>query len=101
MTLNTSCVHPKRLAVHQYFANFDDLDNAIIFDDLDDAILGIAEQHCGVGPLVAYSMRKILDCYESRGMSPDEALEHFGRNCECFSAGSGTPIIVNDYTPFC
>ena len=90
-------IHPKRQAIDEYFHNMAECE-AIVFDGLDPAILGIAEQHAGVGPLVAYSMRKIIKCYEADGMTHEEAVEFFGFNCQCLSVGEGTPIIVDDYS---
>jgi len=90
-------IHPKRQAIEEYFHNIAETE-AIVFDGLDEAILGIAEQHAGVGPLVAYSMRKIIKCYEAEGMTHEEAVEFFGFNCQCLSVGEGTPIIVDDYS---
>lgn len=87
--------HPKRKAIQEYFKDSDS--EATAFDGLDSAILGIAEQHAGVGPLVAYSMRGIIECYVKQGMDHEEALEFFGHNCQCMSTGRGTPIIVDDY----
>lgn len=80
--------------IEEYFAY--NGGEAVLLDGLDDAILGIAEQHAGVGPLVAYSMSKIIECYESQGMSYEEAVEFFSHNCQCLSVGEGTPIIVDD-----
>lgn len=90
-------VHPKRRAIDEYFHNIAGTE-AIVFNGLDEAIMGVAEQHAGVGPLVAYSMREIINCYELQGMSHEEAVEFFGHNCQCLSVGEGTPIIVDDYS---
>lgn len=74
----------------------DDDEHLIFFEGLDDAILGLAAQHCGPGPLVAYSMRKILAAYRSQGMSDEGALEYFCHNTHCLYAGPSTPLIVDD-----
>ena len=95
MVNDQSTAHTKRGAIQEYFENADA--EATVFDGLDSAILGIAEQHAGVGPLVAYSMRGIIECYVEQGMDHEEALEFFGHNCQCVSTGRGTPIIVDDY----
>lgn len=95
MTETTNEVHPSRRAIDEYFHNVAETE-AIVFDGLDAAILGVAEQHAGVGPLVAYSMSKIIGCYESQGMSYEEAVEFFTHNCQCLGVGEGTPIIVDD-----
>jgi len=69
---------------------------AVTFDGLDQAILGIAEQHAGAGPVVAYSTKRILACLQKDGLNFEEALEYFGHNIQCFSVGRGTPVIVDD-----
>jgi len=95
MVETTSKIHPKRRAIDEYFHNVAETE-AIVFDGLDAAILGVAEQHAGVGPLVAYSLSKIIECYKLQGMTHEEAIEFFGHNCQCLSVGEGTPIIVDD-----
>ena len=84
-----------RCYIDEYFNDVEETE-AIVFDGLDAAILGVAEQHAGVGPLVAYSMAGIIGCYESQGMSHEEAVDFFAYNCQCLGVGEGTPIIVRD-----
>ena len=97
MTENQTKVNPKRQAIDEYFHNIEESE-AIVFDGLDDAILGVAEQYCGVGPLVAYSLSGILACLRADGMAHEEAMEYFGHNIQCLAVNEGTPIIVDDYT---
>ena len=69
---------------------------AVAFDGLDQAIIGIAEQHAGLEPVVAYSTKKILACLRDRGLTHEEAMEYLGHNIQCFAIGNETPVIVDD-----
>ena len=88
--------HPNRQTVEEFFA-LNGESNAIFFDGLDEAIVGWAEQHPDVGPVVAYSVTKILKCLVSQGLTEDESEEWFSHNVHCLSVGSGTPVLVFDF----
>ena len=70
--------------------------DAILFEGLDDAIIGIANQHAGIKPVVAYSRSKIIECLERDGASNEEAEEWFDFNIGCLAVPPGTPVIVDD-----
>jgi hypothetical protein len=65
-----------------------------VCDCLDDAIIGIAER-INFGPVVAYSVEKIIDILMTRdGMTEVEATEFFYKNINNAWVGEKTPIYI-------
>jgi hypothetical protein len=67
---------------------------ALICDGFDDAIIGIAER-INLGPVVAYSVSKILDIMVERdGMTYEDAIEFYEYNILGSWVGENTPIFI-------
>jgi hypothetical protein len=67
---------------------------ALLCDGFDEAIIGIAER-INLGPIVAYSVEKILDILIQRdGMTYGEAQEYFDYNILGSWMGDNTPIFI-------
>lgn len=67
---------------------------ALLCDGFDDAIIGMAER-INLGPVVAYSVEKIIDTLIQRdGMTYGEALEYFDYNILGSWMGDNTPIFI-------
>lgn len=64
----------------------------LLAEGFDDAILG----YCGISYRVIYSVRKCIDILMSRGMSEEDALDHFYYEIECGYVGEFTPIWCQD-----
>ena len=63
-------------------------------DGFDDAIIGIAER-INLGPVVAYSVEKIIDIMITRdGMTYEDAYEYFDYNIRGAWVGENTPIFI-------
>jgi hypothetical protein len=76
-------------------------EEAIRFTGLDEAVIGIANQHAGLKPVLCYSERRILEVLASKQFKdtedPDEsAQEWYGFNIQCLAVGAGTPVIISD-----
>ena len=68
--------------------------DALMCDGFDDAIIGMAER-INLGPVVAYSVSKILDIMIERdGMSYEEALEFYDYNIVGSWMGENTPVFI-------
>lgn len=79
----------------------EDNEEAIRFVGLDEAVIGIANQHAGLKPVLCYSERRILDTLAKKQFQdaedPDEAArEWYGVNIQCLAVGQGTPVIISD-----
>jgi hypothetical protein len=71
--------------------------DALMCDGFDDAIIGMAER-INLGPVVAYSVSKILDIMVERdGMTYEEALEYYDYNIVGAWMGENTPIFITNY----
>ena len=71
--------------------------DALFCNGFDDAIIGIAER-INLGPVVAYSVEKILDIMIERdGMTYEEALEYYDYNIQGAWMGENTPIFITNY----
>ena len=67
---------------------------AILCDGFNDAIIGMAER-INLGPVVAYSVEKMLDIMIARdGMTYEEALEYYDYNIAGAWLGDNTPIYI-------
>jgi hypothetical protein len=67
---------------------------ALMCDGFDDAIIGMAERP-NLGPVVAYSVSKIIDIMIERDfMSYEEALEFYEFNISGAWMGEYTPIYI-------
>ena len=67
---------------------------ALLCDGFDDAIIGIAER-INLGPIVAYSVDKIIDIMVERdGMTYEEAFEFYEYNIIGSWMGENTPIFI-------
>ncbi len=70
---------------------------ALLCDGFDEAIIGMAERP-NLGPVVAYSVEKIIEIMISRdGMSYEDALEYYNYNIQCAWLGEFTPIYISNY----
>jgi len=70
---------------------------ALICDGFDDAIIGLAER-INLGPVVAYSVEKILEILMNRdGMTYEEAIEYFDYNIMGSWLGEYTPIYITNH----
>jgi hypothetical protein len=68
--------------------------DALLCDGFDDAIIGMAER-INLGPVVAYSVSKILNIMIERdGMTYEEALEYYEYNIVGSWMGENTPIFI-------
>ena len=68
--------------------------DALLCDGFDDAIIGMAER-INLGPVVAYSVEKIIDILIQRdGMTYGEAFEYFDYNILGSWMGDNTPIFI-------
>lgn len=68
--------------------------DALVCDGFDDAVIGIAERP-NLGPVLAYSIEKIIEIMISRdGLSYEEALEFFDFNIKSAWLGEFTPIYI-------
>ena len=67
---------------------------ALLCDGFDDAIIGLAERP-NLGPVVAYSVSKMLEVMVTRdGMTYEEAMEYLDFNVLCAWHGEYTPIYI-------
>lgn len=67
---------------------------ALLCDGFDEAIIGIAER-INLGPVVAYSVDKIIDIMVDRdGMTYEEAMEYYEYNILGSWMGDNTPIFI-------
>jgi hypothetical protein len=70
---------------------------ALLCDGFDEAIIGMAERP-NLGPVVAYSVEKIIEIMISRdGMSYEDALDYYNYNIQCAWLGEFTPIYISTY----
>ena len=70
---------------------------ALICDGFDGAIIGMAER-INLGPVVAYSVEKILDILINRdGMTYEEAIEYYDYNIVGAWMGELTPVFITNY----
>lgn len=70
---------------------------ALVCDGFDDAIIGMADR-INLGPLVAYSVEKILDTLINRdGMTYEEAVEYYEFNIVGAWFGEFTPVFITNY----
>lgn len=70
---------------------------ALVCDGFDDAIIGMAER-INLGPVVAYSVEKILDILINRdGMTYEEAVEYYEFNIVGAWLGEFTPVFITNY----
>lgn len=68
-------------------------EEALIMDGFDRAILGVVRR-VGQEPFLVYDRERCLDILTGKGMSREEAEEHFAFNCEGYWSGSGTPGVL-------
>lgn len=67
---------------------------ALLCDGFDDAIIGIAER-INLGPVVAYSVEKIIQILMKRdGMEYEDAWDYFSFNIFGAWVGEDTPIFI-------
>ena len=73
--------------------------DALLCDGFDDAIIGMAER-INLGPVVAYSIQKIINILmNEHGLSYEEAYEYFDYNILGSWMGENTPVFIttNEY----
>lgn len=73
--------------------------DALLCDGFDDAIIGMAER-INLGPVVAYSVEKIINILiNEHGLSYEEAYEYFDYNILGSWMGENTPVFIttNEY----
>lgn len=74
--------------------------DALTCDGFDEAIIGMAER-INLGPVVAYSVEKILDILINRdGMTYEEAIEYYDYNVVGAWMGEFTPVFITNYQNF-
>ena len=67
---------------------------AIFYDDLDGAIIGVAER-INLGPVVAYSIDKIIEILiNDNNMSYEDVMEYFDYNIIGGWIGEETPVFI-------
>lgn len=66
------------------------------YPEFDDAIIGLAER-INLGPVFAYSKKKMVDICLEMGMTDEEALEHIDFNYVGAWYGEGTPVFIDDF----
>lgn len=65
-------------------------------DGHDDAIMGVAHSF-GRGPVLVYSLRKIIDKLVEEGMTVEEAYEYFEYNIlGSYLEGGGMPVFLSE-----
>lgn len=68
--------------------------DALLCDGFDDAIIGLAER-INLGPVVAYSVEKIIEILMHRdGMGYEDAWDYFSYNILGAWVGENTPIFI-------
>jgi hypothetical protein len=68
--------------------------DALLCDGFDEAIIGMAER-INLGPVVAYSVSKIIDIMVERdGMSYEEAIDFYDYNILGSWMGENTPVFI-------
>jgi hypothetical protein len=68
--------------------------DALLCDGFDDAIIGMAER-INLGPVVAYSVSKIIDIMVERDdMSYEDAMEFYYYNIVGSWMGENTPVFI-------
>ena len=68
--------------------------DALLCDGFDDAIIGMAER-INLGPVVAYSVSKIVEIMVERdGMSYEDAIEYYDYNIVGSWMGENTPVFI-------
>lgn len=71
--------------------------DALLCDGFDDAIIGMAER-INLGPVVAYSVEKIIEILIERDdMTYEEAFEYYDYNILGSWMGENTPVFINNY----
>ena len=71
-------------------------EEALVCDGFDDAIIGMAER-INLGPVVAYSVEKIIEILMKRdGMDYEEAYEFYSFNIVGAWMGEFTPVFVEN-----
>lgn len=69
-------------------------EEALLCDGFDDAIIGMAER-INLGPVVAYSVEKIIEIMMERDeMSYEEAYEYYSYNIVGGWHGEFTPVFI-------
>ena len=67
---------------------------ALLCDGFDEAIIGMAER-INLGPVVAYSVEKIIEILMSRDeMSYEDAYEYYNFNIVGAWMGDNTPVFI-------
>jgi hypothetical protein len=77
--------------VREWCAEVDE--EIILADGFDDAFVGYAER-CGMGPVAVYDREKCLFTLVERGLSHEEAEEHFEFNVVGAYVGERTPMFI-------
>ena len=71
-------------------------EEALMCDGFDEAIIGMAER-INLGPVVAYSVEKIIEILMTRdGMDYAEAYEYYSFNIVGSWMGENTPVFVDN-----
>lgn len=65
-------------------------------DGFDEAIIGLVSTGPSNDPVVAYSIKRIIETLMEQGLTRDEAYERFSFNIEGSYVGSTTPVYVED-----
>jgi hypothetical protein len=74
----------------------------LFFDGLEQALVGKSEVWIADGARAiraVYSANKMIEIFESQGMSFDEAVEWIIYNVEGAYMGESTPVVFWDYKP--
>jgi len=69
-------------------------EEALICDGFDEAIIGMAER-INLGPVVAYSVEKIIEILMRNDMDYQEAYEYYNINILNAWMGEFTPIFID------
>lgn len=86
--------HPKRQIIEEQ-AELQEIE-VILIDGFDEAILGLVCVRPDEAPVVAYSVKGILEKLMQDGCDLDEAYSYYGHNIERSYLGSETPVFVED-----
>lgn len=87
-------VSDKRLFIEEQ-AELREIEVALV-DGFDDAIIGLVSIRPNQDPVVAYSIKRIIENLVADGSEVDDAYEYFSHNIENAYVGPGTPIFVED-----
>lgn len=74
-------------------------EDMVIFPDIADALIGYSEQY-GQDIQAVYDKEKVVEIFESQGMTREDALEYFYFNTLGTGLAEGTPMFVTKFEDY-